>query len=143
MDMASHRRSFIWCSIIAAVLLGGSLTYALVWGVPQWNAVFQGALDPVIFAYGGWPLATGIVAVGLALLGACIGLSWEQGTVHYLILSLGMLSVLVFVSLGLPAQVLTQITSTLSFVVVGFCGLFLLWIFRVAVKDRLARRYRT
>ncbi len=140
--MQARKRGFILCSAVAAVLLGASLIYGLVWGVPQWSRLFQGALEPMIFAYDGWPLATGIVAAGLATLGACIGLSWRQGTFHYLILALGLLSVLVFVSMGLPAQLLTQITNTLSFVVVGLCGLFLLGIFFFAFKDRLSRRYR-
>ncbi len=140
--MQSRKRTFILCSAGATVLLGSLLIYGLVWGVPQWSRMFQGVLEPVIFAYGGWPLATGIVAVGLATLGACIGLSWRQGTFPYLILALGLLSVLVFISMGLPAPLLAQITNTLSFVVVGLCGLFLLGIFFVAFKDRLSRRYR-
>ena len=141
--MTLHKLSFILCSTVAAVLIGGSLFYGLVWGVPQWNTLLQGALDPLILTYRGWPLTMGIVALGLAMAGACIALSWAQGTVHLLILALGALSVLVFASLGLPARILALITSTLSLVVVGLCALFLLGIFLAALRERLSRRYRT
>ena len=141
--MESHQRGLILCSIVAGLMAAGSAIYGLIWGVPQWNLVFQGALDPVILAYGGWPLATGIVAAGLAILGGCIGVSWEQRTVHYLILALGLLSVLVFIALGLPAQVLGLIVNTLSLVVVGLCALLLAGVFAAALRERLSRRYRT
>lgn len=141
-DMESHRRGLISCSIVAAILAAGSVLYGLIRGVPQWNTVLQGQLDPVILAYGGWPLATGIVAVGLAILGGCIAVSWEQRTFHYLILALGLLSGLVFVALGLPGQVLGLIVNTLSFVVVGLCALLLAGVFAAALRERLTRRYR-
>lgn len=141
--MESHRRGLIVCSAVTAVLIAGSLTYALVWGIPQWNTLLEGNLDPVIGAYDGWPLATGIVALGLAVVGAAVGVSWEQRTFHYLVLALGVLSVLAFISLGFPGQILALITSTLSFAVVGLCALLVLGIFAAALRDRLARRYRS
>lgn len=141
--MESRKRGLILCSAVAALLLAGSLAYALVLGIPQWSSLFQGTLNPVISAYGGWPLATGIVAVGLIIVGGSVGLSWEQHSFHYLILALGMLSVLVFVSLGLPEQVRGLIENTLSLVVVGLCGLLVAGIFVAALRDRLSRRYRT
>ncbi len=141
--MESHKRGLLLCSIVTGILAAGSVIYGFIWGVPEWNTLFQGSLQPVILAYGGWPMATGIVAAGLAILGGCIGVSWEQRTFHYLILALGLLSVLVFIALGLPGQVLGLIVNTLSFVVVGLCALLLAGIFAAALRERLTRRYRT
>lgn len=134
---------FIGFVLVAAILCGGSLIYGLVWGVPQWSAISQGALDPVIFAYGGWSIAVGIVAAGVLLVGGCLALSWFRATFDYLLLGLGLLSVLVFITLGLPAQVVGQVEAGLSFVMVGLCALLVATIFGAALKDRLTRRYRT
>lgn len=140
--MEFHKRSFILCSIAAAVLIAGSLAYALLWGVPQWSTAFQGVLAPVISAYDGWPVSIGIVACGLVVVGVFSAVSWKQSTVHYLVLSLGVVSVLAFVSLGLPPLLLTEIQQALSLVVVGLCGLLVAGIFLFAIKDRLSRGRR-
>ena len=128
--------------LLAVILCGGALTYALVSGVPQWNAVFQGALDPVISAYGGWALTGGYVALGVVLVGGSLALSWFRATFDYLPLGFGFVSVLVIISLGLPPYIDAQIDAVLSFVMVGLCAILLGGIFLAAVKDRLSRGVR-
>lgn len=128
--------------LLAVVLCGGSLTYALVSGVPQWNAVFQGALDPIISAYGGWALTGGYVALGVLLVGGCFALSWFRATFDYLPLGFGFVSVLVVISLGLPAYIDAQIDAVLSFMMVGLCAVLLAGIFFAAIKDRFNRGFR-
>lgn len=140
--MGSSTRPVVLSAVLAGVLIAGSLTYGLLFGVPQWSVAFQGTLAPAISAYGGWPMSLGIVAAGLAVVGICASVSWKQGTYHTLIVALGVLSPMVFFSLGLPAPVIAEIKRALSLAVVGFCGLFVAGVFLFALKDRFTRGRR-
>lgn len=133
---------FIAWSLFAAITCGGSLLYASVWGVPQWNSVFQGALGPIIAAYDGWALSIGFVLLGVILVGGSLALCWLRATFDFLPAGLGVLALLMFISLGLPIHVVTEIDAALSLVVVGLCALLVFRIFLAALRDRLARRSR-
>jgi hypothetical protein len=128
--------------LLGVILCAGSLTYALVSGVPQWSVVFQGALDPLLSAYGGWALTSAYVGLGILLVGGCLAVSWLRATVDYLPLGFGFVSVLVVISLGLPAYIDAQIDAVLSFVMVGLCAVLLAAIFFAAIKDRISRGFR-
>jgi hypothetical protein len=140
--MGSGTARFVLSSLMAGFLFAGSLTYGLLWGVPQWNQAFHGTLAPAISAYGGWPMSIGIVTVGLLMTGIFAGLSWKHATVDYLIPALGVVSVLAFVVLGLPAPIIAQIRNALSLVVVALCGLMVAGILFLAFRDRLSRNRR-
>lgn len=140
--MGSSKPRIVVSSLLAGFLFAGSLTFALLYGVPRWSNAFQGALAPVITAYGGWPVSTGIVMLALITAGVCGALSWKRETFDYLIPALGVFSVLAFVSLGMPAPIIVQIKDALSLVVVGLCGLMVFGIFYFALRDRLTRRRR-
>lgn len=140
--MSSSTRRLVLSALLAGILAGGSLAYGLLFGVPQWSVVFQGVLAPAISAYGGWPVSLGIVAAGLAVAGACAAVSWHRGTVHTLIMALGVVSLLAFFTLGLPAPLIGEIKRSLSLAVVGFCGLFVGGVFLFAIKDRVTRGRR-
>lgn len=140
--MGSGKRRLLLSALPAGILAAGSLTYGLLFGVPRWSLAFQGALAPTISAYGGWPVSLGIVAVGMVVVGICAAVSWRRGTFHTLIVALGVLSLLVFFSLGLPAPLIVQIKKSLSLAVVGFCGLFVAGVFLFALKDRFTRGRR-
>ncbi len=140
--MGSSTPRFVLSSLFAGFVFAGTLTYGLLWGVPQWNEAFQGSLAPLISTYGGWPMSIGIVTAGFLTAGICATLSWKRATFDYLIPALGVLSVLAFVSLGLPAPVIAQIRNALSVAVVALCGLMVAGILFLAFKDRLSRRRR-
>lgn len=128
---------------MAAIILScGSLIYGLVSGVPQWTGEFQGTLVPLISAYDGWAVTIGIVVVGVLLVGGCVALSWYRATFDYLLVGLGLLAVLVFITLGLPPQLVARVDAALSFVMVGLCAVLLAKVFFAALKDRFTRRYR-
>lgn len=133
---------FLASALIAAILVAGSAVYGWLRGIPQWSAVLNGEFIPWLSAFGGWAVAIGIVALGSVLVGISVVVSWIQGTYHYLMLALGAVAVLVFVSLGLPDPVLTQTEDATRFVVVGLCGLLVLGVFISAMKERLTRRFR-
>ena len=139
--MALGTPRFILSALVAVILCGGSLTYGFGWGVPQWTAVFQGALAPAIAAYQGWSVTLGIVAAGTLLIGGSLALSWFRATFDYLLIGLGVLAVLVFIVLGLPAQLIAQVDATVSFVIVGLCALLVAVVFYRAAKDRLSGRF--
>lgn len=141
-NMPTRKTSLIVSAILAAILCAGTLGYGLTWGVPQWSSVFQGRLAPVIGAYGGWSISIGLVTVGVILVGGCLALSWMRASYDYLVLSIGVVAVLVFVALGLPAQDRMLVDATLSFVMVGLCALLVGGVFVSALKDRFTRRYR-
>lgn len=128
--------------LLAAALCGGPLVYGLGWGVPQWTTLFPGQLDVVFNAYGGWAVSLGVVAVGAILVGGCLALSWLRATVTYLPIGLGLLAILVFVALGMPAQIQGQIDAAVSLAIVALCALLVVRVFTAAVRARLARRYR-
>ncbi len=140
--MAIRTGRLIAWSLFAAIACGGSLLYASVWGVPEWNSVFQGALGPVISAYDGWALSIGFVLVGVLLVGGSLAWCWRRATFDYLPAGLGALALLMFISLGLPVHVVSQIDAALSLVIVGLCALLVVKVFLSALKDRLARRSR-
>ncbi|MGC8517079.1 MAG: hypothetical protein ACP5P4_00945 [Steroidobacteraceae bacterium] len=128
-------------ALLALLLSGGSLVWGLVWGVPRWNSAFQGSLQPMIAAYGGWSVTLGIVGLGVLLVGGSLALGWVRAAVDYVLLALGFLSVLIFVSLGLPASVAAMVDAAVSFLVVGLCALLVVAVFVGAVRERLGRRY--
>ena len=133
---------FVLSSLLAGFLFAGTLTYGMLWGVPQWNEAFQGALVPAISAYGGWPMSIGIVTAGFLTTAICAALSWKHATFDYLIPALGVISVLAFVALGLPAPVIAQIRNALSVVVVALCALMVAGILFLAFRDRFSGRHR-
>lgn len=133
---------FIGSALLALLLCGGSLVYGLVWGVPQWNSAFQGALQPIIAAYGGWSVTLGILGLGVVLVGGSLALGWLRATFDYLLAALGFLAALIFISLGLPSSVAAMVDAAVSLLVVGLCGLLVVVIFVGAIRERLTRRYR-
>jgi hypothetical protein len=141
LPMALRRPRFIGFALLALLLCGGSLVYGLIWGSPQWNSAFQGALQPVIAAYDGWSITLGIVGIGALLVGGSLVLGWLQRTFDYVLLALGFLGVLIFVWLGLPPSVATMVDAAVSFVIVGLCALLVIAVFVGAVRGRLNRRY--
>lgn len=142
MSISFRTPRFIAFALIALLLSGGSLAYGLVWGVPQWNVAFQGVLAPLISAYGGWSVTLGIVGFGVLLIGGSLALGWMRASFDYLLLALGFLAVLIFVSLGLPSPVAALVDAAISFLVVGLCALLVVGVFISAMKERLTRRYR-
>lgn len=140
--MAERNWPVIASALLAAVLCGGPLVYGLGWGVPQWPTLFRGELDPVFAAYGGWAVSLGVVAVGIVLVGGWLALCWLRATVRYLPVGLGLLAIMVFVTLGMPAQIQSQIDAAVSLAIVALCALLVARVFVAAVKARLARRYR-
>lgn len=110
--------------------------------MPQWAALFRGELDPVFAAYGGWAASLGVVALGAGLVGGCLTLCWLRATVTYLPIGLGLLAIMVFIALGMPAQIQGQIDAAVSLAIVALCALLVGRVFAAAVRARLARRYR-
>ena len=139
--MALRRPRFIGFALLALLLCGGSLVYGVIWGIPQWNSAFQGALQPVIAAYDGWPITLGLVGIGALLVGGSLLLGWLRATFDYVLLALGFLSALIFVWLGLPSAVAAMVDAAVSFVVVGLCALLVVAVFVGAIRERLSRRY--
>ena len=139
--MALRRPRFIGFALLALLLCGGSLVFGLIWGVPQWNSAFQGALQPVIEAYDGWSVTLGFVGIGVFLIGGSLLLGWLRATFDYVLLALGFLGILIFVWLGLPSSVATMVDAAVSFVVVGLCALLVVAVFVGAIRERLSRRY--
>jgi hypothetical protein len=140
--VALRRPRFIGFALLALLLCGCPLVYGLVWGVPQWNSAFQGALQPLITAYDGWSVTLGIVGVGALLVGGALVLGWRRATFDYVLLALGFLGVLIFIWLGLPSSVATMVNAAVSLLVVGLCALLVVTVFLRAVRERLNRRYQ-
>ncbi|MHB1869978.1 MAG: hypothetical protein ACYCT1_03865 [Steroidobacteraceae bacterium] len=140
--MAERNWRVIASALLAAVLCGGPLVYGLGWGVPQWAGLFRGELDPAFAVYGGWAVSLGVVAVGIVLVGGWLALCWLRATVTYLPVGLGLLAIMVFVTLGMPAQIQGQIDAAVSLAIVALCALLVARVFAAAVRARLARRYR-
>ena len=140
MSLRSPR--FVASALLAVILSAGLAAFGWLWGIPRWNAAFDGALAPWISAYGGWAVSIGFVALGSIVVAICIVASWIRRTYHYLMLAAGAVAVLTFIALGLPAAVLAQIRDGVRLVVVGLCGLMVVAIFGSALKARLTRRFR-
>jgi hypothetical protein len=132
---------FIAFALVALLLCGGVLIYGMVCGIPQWSVAFHGALQPLIEAYGGWTITLSIVGLGILLVGGSLALGWMRRSFDYLLLAVGFLAVLIFVSLGLPSSISTMVDASVSFLVVGLCALLVVVAFAGAVRERLSRRY--
>lgn len=132
---------FIGFALLALLLCGGTLIYGLIWGVPQWNDAFQGALQPVIAAYGGWPVTLGVVGLGILLVGGSLALGWSRASFDYALPAAGFLAALIFVALGLPPSVTSMVYAAVSLAVVGLCALLVAAMFVGAVRARLERRH--
>ncbi len=134
---------FLISTLITMIVMVGLAVRGWLWGIPQWDTAFDGALVPWIGAYGGWLLSMGIVTVGVILIGSCLVASWIGSTYHYLVLAAGAVAILTFLILGLPEWMLVQIKDEARLVIVILCVLFVLAIFYSALKARLTRRFRS
>ena len=141
--IALRTTRFIASALLALLLCGGSLVYGLIWGVPRWDSAFKGILRPPISAYDGWSVTLGVVGIGVFLVGGSLLLSWMRATFDYVLLAVGFLAVMIFVSLGLPSPVAAMVYAAVSFLVVGLCALLVVMVLIGAIRARLNRRYHT
>jgi hypothetical protein len=142
-DMSLRSPRLVASTLLVVIVSAALAGFGWFWGIPRWDAAFDGALAPWVSAYGGWAVSIGFVALGSIVIAGCIVASWIQRAYHYLVLAAGAVAILIFIALGLPATVVAQIKDGARLVIVGLCGLMVLAIFLSALKARLTRRFRT